>query len=145
MDRLNQLIHLINQYILEEKGDYEQVSRRLVHAGYTLHEIDAALEWQTGPEDIRVLENLDDDTFNLNLRMFTPEEKRLLTKKAQGFIIEQLYSRRIDLYMLEEIMEKLQQLPMDEITIDDLQLFLSMERPELEDHSEIKTKFVSFH
>ncbi len=145
MSRLNELLSLLTQYITETDGNFEEASQKLMIEGYTPSEIDAALEWNSSIDNVRYLETERDEEFNNSFRVFTYEEDRLLDKSAKAFIIDQLFSKRIDIVILEELFDKLRLLEIDSLTADDLKSFIAVDGVEFEDEMEIKTKIASIH
>lgn len=145
MSRLNHLMDLLNRYLVEEQGDMDQAARRLITEGYTPFEIDAAIEWQVEPEDMRLLEAAGNGRFRPGVRIFTSDEQHLLADSARAFVLESMFSGRLDPCHFEDVMDRLRGIQARDVDADDLRILLGAETPIPEEEREIRTRFSSIH
>lgn len=145
MNRMTQLLNLLNRYLLEEQGDVEQVSRRLMIEGYTPFEIDVAMEWQVSPEDMRLIEAGGAGSFRPVVRVFTGDEERLFDSSARGYVLESVFSGRLDPCQLEELIDRLRPLQVRDLDAGDLKTLLAAENAVSEEERELRTRFSSIH
>lgn len=145
MSRIHNLLDLFTRYVNEERGDFDRVARRLAGEGFTPFEIGAALEWHTGPENVRHLETSRGDRFNPCVRVFTPEEAGMLRPDAKGYIIEETFSRRIDFAKVEEVIDRMRMLDLREVDRDGLKAMLALDNPDPDVLEQMRIRFASLH
>ena len=145
MSRINYLFDLLSLYVNEPNGNLKNASERLMHEGFTPFEIDAALEWHSGPENLRYIETSKNDKFNPSFRVFDLNEDRIFTNESKNFIINQLFMKRLDIIELEEVIDRLRLIGVEDMDLEELKMIFSIELPTDDENMEIKAKIVSIH
>lgn len=145
MSRMTNLLDLFTRFVDEERGDFDRVAHRLALEGFTPFEINAALEWHTGPENVRHLETARGDSFEPRVRVFTPAEAALLAPEAKGYILEETFARRIDFAKVEEVIDRLRLLEVEHVDRDDLKAMLALDNPDPEVLAGMRIRFASLH
>jgi uncharacterized protein Smg (DUF494 family) len=141
---MNYLFNLLYQYMDELDGNFKKASEKLVHDGFTPVEIDAALEWHIGVENIRQIETSNGEFFNPKFRVFDLQERGMFTREALDFLVRQIFLKKMDIVALEDIIDRLRIFGAEEMDLEELKVMLSLELP-MDEDVEIKTKIISIH
>jgi Smg protein len=120
-ERVLAIVNLITRYFLEEhepKSESDLVEE-LLAIGFDTDEIDAAFSWM---ED-QTLQPLQPETLVaplLSHRVFSPEEQRILSSEARGFLIRLRSLGILDEDLFEEIIHKSVEMSDEEVSFREI-------------------------
>ncbi|NIQ94726.1 MAG: DUF494 domain-containing protein [Desulfuromonadales bacterium] len=126
-ERVLAIVNLIAQYLLGDRDllDNEQeLVEELMAEGFDAEEIDAAFNWMANLEVERDQSQMSFEP--PSFRIFTPEERRIFSSEAQGFLIRLRLLGIVDSYMLEEIIERALQGSEDVMTLQELKTITAL-------------------
>jgi uncharacterized protein Smg (DUF494 family) len=129
--RMLTIIGIISQYILEEIDVFdseEEIGEDLISLGFEPVEIEAAFTWLANlsgggqPSHEPLLSQMHGDY----IRIFTAEEKRMLSNAARGYLLRLYNLDLVDAPMLEEIIDQTMLLDTNGIDVDDIKMISAM-------------------
>ncbi len=126
-ERVLAIVSFIAQYVLEDKDFLSEgdLVEELLSVGFEAEEIDAAFSWmeslslQAGkalPQQLQVP----------SCRIFTSEEKRVLSTEAQGFLARLRMMGILDDEIQEEIIEKALQVSEDGVSLKEIKTITAL-------------------
>lgn len=127
-ERVLAIVTILARYFLEERNliSETELVEELLSVGFDEEEIDAAFNWMQGlsPSSDAPIEKKPLTTYNQ--RIFTPEEKRLLSDEARGFLIRLRNLGILDDDAQEEIIERAFQLEEEDISLKEIKVMTAL-------------------
>lgn len=121
-ERVLAIVNLITRYFLEEhepKSESELVEE-LLAVGFDADEIDAAFCWLEDQTLRQLPQNEGLTVPVLSHRVFSPEEQRLLSHEARGFLIRLRSLGILDEELFEEIIHKSVEMSDEEVSFREI-------------------------
>jgi len=129
-ERMLTIISIISQYIMEDVDIFEQelqIFDDLLSVGFEPGEIEAAFSWITNlSKETSCQEAADAENYGGFVRIFTPEEKRLLTNSARGYLMKLHNLDLVDYSLLEEIIDQAVLLDAASIGVEEIKMISTM-------------------
>jgi len=128
-ERVLAIVTILARYFLEERdvGSETDLVEELIASGFDSDEIDAAFSWMQGfsassdlPESRPALHDVP------TMRVFTPDENRLLTSEARGFLIRLRSLGILNDESQEEVIDRAFQLGEDEVSLHEIKMMTSL-------------------
>ncbi len=148
-ERVLAVISIISQYIIEDIDVFDQemeIVEDLMSLGFEPGEIEAAFNWIAnlsqgikGGDEVLEAEEL-----GRYVRIFTAEEKRLLTNPARGYLMK---LHRLDLVnapLLEEIIDQAILLDTPAVGVEEIKMISTMVVMFSQSGAETKNRFLQF-
>lgn len=127
-ERVLAIVTILARYFLEERNliSETELVEELLSVGFDEDEIDAAFNWMQGlsPASDAPVEQKQLATYNQ--RIFTPEERRLLSDDARGFLIRLRNLGILDDDAQEEIIERAFQLEDEDISLKEIKVMTAL-------------------
>ena len=120
-ERVLAIVNLITQYFLEdhEPKSESDLVEELLAVGFDVDEIDAAFSWME-EQTLRPPQADGLGTPLLSHRVFSPEEQRLLSGDARGFLVRLRNLGILDEELFEEIIHKSVEMSDEEVPLREI-------------------------
>ncbi|MEA2107928.1 MAG: DUF494 family protein [Pseudomonadota bacterium] len=150
-ERVIAIISIISQYLIEDIDVFDQeieIVEDLVSLGFESGEIEAAFNWianlSQGQGIKRGDEALDAEELGQYVRIFTAEEKRLLTNPARGYLMKLHNLDLVNAPLLEEIIDQAILLDTPAVGVEEIKMISTMVVMFSQSGPDAKTRFLRF-
>ncbi|MBN2333291.1 MAG: DUF494 family protein [Deltaproteobacteria bacterium] len=148
-ERMLAIISIISQYIMEDIDVLDQegeIVEDLLSLGFETDEIEAAFNWIANLSRgvNRTDEALDAQEFGRYVRIFTAEEKRLLSNPARGYLMKLHNLDLVDAPLLEEIIDQALLLDTPAVGVEEIKMISTMVVMFSQSAADAKTRFLRF-
>ena len=148
-ERVITIISIISQYLIEDIDVFDQemeIVEDLMSLGFEAGEIEAAFNWiaNLSQEIKRGDEALDAEELGQYVRIFTAEEKRLLTNPARGYLMKLHNLDLVNAPLLEEIIDQAMLLDTSAVGVEEIKMISTMVVMFSQSAADAKTRFLRF-
>ena len=148
-ERVITIISIISQYLIEDIDVFDQemeIVEDLMSLGFESGEIEAAFNWIANLSQgiKRGDEALDAEELGQYVRIFTAEEKRLLTNPARGYLMKLQNLDLVNAPLLEEIIDQAILLDTPAVGVDEIKMISTMVVMFSQSGYDAKTRFLRF-
>ena len=148
-ERVITIISIISQYLIEDIDVFDQemeIVDDLMSLGFETSEIEAAFNWMANlSQGIKWGdEALDAEELGQYVRIFTAEEKRLLTNPARGYLMKLHNLDLVNAPLLEEIIDQAILLDTPAVGVEEIKMISTMVVMFSQSGADAKTRFLRF-
>ncbi|MEA1923022.1 MAG: DUF494 family protein [Pseudomonadota bacterium] len=148
-ERVIAIISIISQYLIEDIDIFDQeieIVEDLMSLGFETGEIEAAFNWiaNLSQGTKRGDEALDAEELGRYVRIFTAEEKRLLTNPARGYLMKLHNLDLVNAPLLEEIIDQAILLDTPAVGVEEIKMISTMVVMFSQSGADAKTRFLRF-
>ncbi|HDJ28556.1 MAG TPA: DUF494 family protein [Proteobacteria bacterium] len=148
-ERVITIISIISQYLIEDIDVFDQemeIVEDLMSLGFETGEIEAAFNWIANLSQgiKRGDEALDAEELGQYVRIFTAEEKRLLTNPARGYLMKLHNLDLVNAPLLEEIIDQAMLLDTSAVGVEEIKMISTMVVMFSQSAADAKTRFLRF-
>jgi len=148
-ERVITIISIISQYLIEDIDVFDQemeIVEDLMSLGFETGEIEAAFNWIANLSQgiKRGDEALDAEELGQYVRIFTAEEKRLLTNPARGYLMKLHNLDLVNAPLLEEIIDQAMLLDAPAVGVEEIKMISTMVVMFSQSGPDAKTRFLRF-
>ncbi len=148
-ERVITIISIISQYLIEDIDVFDQemeIVDDLMSLGFETGEIEAAFNWMANLSQgiKRGDEALDAEELGQYVRIFTAEEKRLLTNPARGYLMKLHNLDLVNAPLLEEIIDQAILLDTPAVGVEEIKMISTMVVMFSQSGADAKTRFLRF-
>jgi len=148
-ERVITIISIISQYLIEDIDVFDQemeIVDDLMSLGFETGEIEAAFNWMANlSQGIKWGdEALDAEELGQYVRIFTAEEKRLLTNPARGYLMKLHNLDLVNAPLLEEIIDQAILLDTPAVGVEEIKMISTMVVMFSQSGADAKTRFLRF-
>ncbi|MCD6151161.1 MAG: DUF494 family protein [Deltaproteobacteria bacterium] len=148
-ERVITIISIISQYLIEDIDVFDQemeIVEDLMSLGFETGEIEAAFNWIANLSQgiKRGDEALDAEELGQYVRIFTAEEKRLLTNPARGYLMKLHNLDLVNAPLLEEIIDQAMLLDTSAVGVEEIKMISTMVVMFSQSGPDAKTRFLRF-
>jgi Smg protein len=149
LERVITIISIISQYLIEDIDVFDQemeIVEDLMSLGFETGEIEAAFNWIANLSQgiKRGDEALDAEELGQYVRIFTAEEKRLLTNPARGYLMKLHNLDLVNAPLLEEIIDQAMLLDTPAVGVEEIKMISTMVVMFSQSAADAKTRFLRF-
>jgi len=148
-ERVIAVISIISQYLIEDIDVFDQemeIVDDLMALGFETSEIEAAFSWIANLSQgiKRGDEALDAEYLGQYVRIFTAEEKRLLTNPARGYLMKLHNLELVNAPLMEEIIDQAILLDTPAVGVEEIKMISTMVVMFSQSAADAKSRFLQF-